>query len=311
MDLAKENFRPYRKENDSPLYVNTGSNHPPNVLKQIPIGINKRLSNISSTRADFDNAKPDYQEALKNSGHDHTLRYEEPKPAVDNKNKDKKKRKIIWFNPPYNQAVKTNIGKKFLQLISLHFPKNSPLYSLLNRNTVKLSYSCTKNMKAILQAHNKKVLNKSKPVQAAKLCDCQQSRKHLCPIQGECNQRDVIYHVTTDEITARKYIGSTGAFKARYVNHRHSFRHEHLKTATTLSHHIWDNNLGNDPNLRWQIIGRAPAYKKGNRNCDLCLTEKLHIMRHSSDPHYLNKRTEIALRCRHKATHTHYMPSKR
>jgi len=139
--------------------------------------MNKRLSNISSTQEDFNGAKSDYQKALKESGHTHILTYEEP-PAARNKEKTKKKRKIIWFNPPYTQAVSTNIGKKFLQLINLHFPKNNPLHCIPNRNTVRISYSCTKNIKTIIQSHNKKVLNQSKPAETEKkLCDCQKNRK--------------------------------------------------------------------------------------------------------------------------------------
>ena len=48
LDLASGTYWPYRKPNDTPLYVNTMSSHPPTVLKQIPHGINKRLSSISS-----------------------------------------------------------------------------------------------------------------------------------------------------------------------------------------------------------------------------------------------------------------------
>ena len=78
LDLAKEKFRPYRKPNDKPLYVNVESNHPPNVLKKIPFGINKRLSAISYTPEDFNTTKSDYQKALNESGHKHRLRYEAP-----------------------------------------------------------------------------------------------------------------------------------------------------------------------------------------------------------------------------------------
>ena len=67
----------------------------------------------------------------------------------------KQKRRIIWYNPPYNEAVETNIGKQFLKLISKHFPKNNPIHSILNRNTVKLLYSCTKNIKATIQSNKK------------------------------------------------------------------------------------------------------------------------------------------------------------
>ena len=41
-----------------------------------------------------------------------------------NKQKKKRRRNIIWFNPPYNTSVTTNIGKQFLKLIDIHFPKD-------------------------------------------------------------------------------------------------------------------------------------------------------------------------------------------
>ena len=35
----------------------------------------------------------------------------------------KHKRKIIWFNPLFSKSVSTKIGKSFLSLLDLHFPK--------------------------------------------------------------------------------------------------------------------------------------------------------------------------------------------
>ena len=54
----KENefFKPYIKPGDTPLYVNSNSNHPPSVVKNIPAGINRRLSTISSNKQFFDKA---------------------------------------------------------------------------------------------------------------------------------------------------------------------------------------------------------------------------------------------------------------
>ena len=44
------------------------------------------------------------------------------------KNKKRnRKRKIIWFNPPYCKSDETNIGKKFLKVINKHFGENSKL----------------------------------------------------------------------------------------------------------------------------------------------------------------------------------------
>lgn len=50
-------------------------------------------------------------------------------------------------------------------------------------------------------------------------------------------------------------------------------------------------------------MGRASAYKKGDRQCALSLTEKVHISDNFKDPFelYLNKRSENGLRCQHRA----------
>ena len=50
-----------------------------------------------------------------------------------------KKRKVIWFNPPFSVNV-TTLGAEFLKLIDKAFPKSSPLNKIFNRNTLKISY---------------------------------------------------------------------------------------------------------------------------------------------------------------------------
>ena len=47
-DLLNEIYKPYRKPNNKPLYINKHSNHPPNILKQLPKSIEKRISETSS-----------------------------------------------------------------------------------------------------------------------------------------------------------------------------------------------------------------------------------------------------------------------
>ena len=43
------------------------------------------------------------------------------------------------------------------------------------------------------------------------------------------------------------------------------------------------------------------TYRKGGRLCGLCTAEKIHIMDNIQNPEYLNRRTELAQKCRHKA----------
>jgi hypothetical protein len=72
-------YMPYMKENNTILYVNSQSNHPKSVLNNIPAAINKRLSNISSSKQLFDKSTKPYQDALKASNYDHQLQYEQTK----------------------------------------------------------------------------------------------------------------------------------------------------------------------------------------------------------------------------------------
>ena len=75
-DILNNSYQPYRKPNDTPLYINKDSNHPAHIIKNTPKAINKRLSEISSTKHLFNESKGIYQNALTNSGHNFTLNYE-------------------------------------------------------------------------------------------------------------------------------------------------------------------------------------------------------------------------------------------
>ena len=184
LDLRSNSFHPYRKPNDKPLYINSKSNHPPHVIKNLPIAINKRLSEISSSEKLFNENKKEYEDALKNSGYNTKLKMNKINPEIQmnqkqNKTKRKRNRKIIWYNPPYNMNLKTNIGKTFLKLIDKHFHKNHPLNKIINRKNVKISYSCCPNIQNIINSHNRKILNETtnNVENENKPCNCQKKKK--------------------------------------------------------------------------------------------------------------------------------------
>ena len=79
-------------------------------------------------------------------------------------------------------ALKTNIGKTFLSLIDKHFPKNHPLHPIANRKTVKLSYSFTPNVEALMAGQNKKILKNNESRRNKKDCICQIKRE--CPVNN-------------------------------------------------------------------------------------------------------------------------------
>ena len=181
LDLQSGKHYPYTKEGNVPLYVHKKYNHPPSILKNIPDSINKRLSEISSDRECFDNAKTVYQEALNKSGYNCNLSYNES-PNERQSSRKNGPRNILWYNPPFSKNVKTNVGKCFLTLIDQHFPKSNPLHKIFNRSTLKLSY------KAIISNHNKAQISKSDPTDDSN-CNCRNSS--TCPMNGKYNDRPV------------------------------------------------------------------------------------------------------------------------
>ena len=136
------------------------SNHPPHISKNIPKAINKRISQLSSNEAIFKNSIHDYEVALKKSGYNQNLNYNPNANSSKKKNGKRRRREEIWFTPPYNASLKTNIGMEFLKLVDKHFPKNKDLHKIFNRKTIKIGYSCTSNMGNIIASHNRKVMNK-------------------------------------------------------------------------------------------------------------------------------------------------------
>ena len=156
---------------------------PPSILRSVPEAIKKRLSNISSDKNAFDSAVPPYQEAQQKSGYHFKLQYN-PQPS---KPKRSRSRNIIWFNPPYNSTVSTNIGYKFLQAVDDCFTPDHPLRKIFNRNTLKLSYSCMPNVKSIISSHNKSVLKDQSVTSASQVDkDCNCRKKDTCPLSGKC-----------------------------------------------------------------------------------------------------------------------------
>ena len=97
-------------------------------VKNIPLAVNRRLSDISSSQAIFEAAIPPYQEALKKAGHKHKLSYIPPS-TEEGANQPRRRcrsKRVVWFNPPFNKGVKTNVATTFLQIIEACFPPGHP-----------------------------------------------------------------------------------------------------------------------------------------------------------------------------------------
>ena len=63
-DLNKNIYKPYRKPNSSLIYINKNSNYAPNILKQLPKSIAKRISETSSSEEIFKKSVKIYSKVL-------------------------------------------------------------------------------------------------------------------------------------------------------------------------------------------------------------------------------------------------------
>ena len=290
------------KPNNNPLFIDSHSNHPPSIIKQIPLSVNKRISQISSDQRAFSIAAPLYENALNQSNYQSKLKYT---PCSNTNNQRKRRhRNIVWFNPPYSKSVRTNVGKNFLKLVDKHFPPSNPLHKIFNRNTVKVSYSCMKSCKSVISQHNKSVLLKGGATSTAiksSTCNCRITKE--CPLQNKCQTKCVVYkaEVITSNSKPKVYIGMTGnTFKERFNNHKKSFSKIEYRNSTELSKYVWDlKEREREFTIQWSILKRANSYSSGGKSCNLCLQEKLSIL-NADKSNLLNKRREVFSKCVHK-----------
>ena len=123
----------YNKPNNNPLYINNiNSNHSPNIIRNLPENIQKRISKLSNSISIFNFSKDLYNNTLFASGFQQRIKFEQGNTsAAPIKNR---KRNIIWFKPLYSANVTIKIGNKFLQILNNHFPKSYKFHILFNHN---------------------------------------------------------------------------------------------------------------------------------------------------------------------------------
>ena len=129
LDLSNNSYKPFIKSNQNPSYINVNSNHPKNIIKQIPKAVNLRIGKLFANEKIFKESSKRYIDALKNNGFKEDFRYLKEnitnEITKDNNNYDQKnknrKRKIKWFNPTFCKLANIDVGKYFLRLIGKTF----------------------------------------------------------------------------------------------------------------------------------------------------------------------------------------------
>ena len=209
---------------------------------------------------------------------------------------------LVWIVLTYSKNVVRKVSQHFLKLLAKHFPRQLKLQEIFYKNTVKVRYSCTKNIKSIINTHNKNVLHQNQLFPNERKCNC--IRKDLCPLNGNCQAENIVYEdsITCSERTYGKNIYIVIAettFKKRYSSHKRSFNLAVYNNDTELSKEFWKIKRRNSvPEIKWRILRKSSRFHRSSLRCNLCLNEKLEIALFKGN-NILNRRTELISKCKH------------
>ena len=209
----------------------------------------------------------------------------------------RRSRKIIYYNPPFSLTVKTNLGAEFLKLIRTHFHVRHKFHKIFNKNTVKLSYSCTRNIASIISGHNKGLLRGAPPPER----DCNCRNREECPLDNKCLTPNIVYeaNVTShpDEVE-KDYRGlCSTVFKNRFGVHKEGFNHRKYSKGCELAKYVWElKDAQKTFDVKWSILEKVRGRLVGGQR-RLCVTETMLINEHPNKEKLLNKNS--IKKCRH------------
>ena len=132
LNLSTGKYISYKKPDNKPLYINENSNHPPNIIQNLPESISRRANKLSSGKTVFNNSKVLFNNSLSNSGFGHKIKFQSLTENQDRNRKRNRGRKIVRFNLPYSCNVATTTDENFLLLTDKHFQKAHQLRRVFN-----------------------------------------------------------------------------------------------------------------------------------------------------------------------------------
>ena len=172
-------------------------------------------------------------------------------------------------------------------------------YKIFNKHTVKLSYSCMRNVSSIIAGHNKTLVKKPGPVNR----DCNCPNREQCPLDNKCLTENIVYEaeITShpDEVV-KQYRGlCSTTFKTRLGVHKEGFNHRKYSKGCELAKYVWEiKDSHKTYDIKWKILKKVNGRSIGGA-CKLCTTEKLCIIEHPNADKLLNSNS--IQKCRHDA----------
>ena len=97
LDICTRRYQDQKRPNDTSTDINVSLNDRRSKIKALPDNLSKRISNISSDKAIFDNAATLYDNALPVSGYEENITFQKDLQASNRVSQ----RKTIRLNPPW------------------------------------------------------------------------------------------------------------------------------------------------------------------------------------------------------------------
>ena len=139
--------------------------------------------------------------------------------------------------------------------------------------------------------------SEARPIQKNEhLCNCQRGINN-CPLGGMCRTESIVYKATviSSDGDVRTYTCLTNCkLKDRLYEYNANTNKPNHHTFTRLADYVWKKK-----EQRVDINNYKWEYQPGQKKCDLCLTEKMMIMK-DRNPCSLNKRSDLMNWCQHK-----------
>ena len=133
--------------------------------------------------------------------------------------------------------MKTSFGNKFFELINRHFPKQHKMSKTFNKHTIKLSYSCCRNIDSVIASYNRRIIQ---PTTNTHRCSCRNRAE--CPHDDKCLTANITYKAVVSRPSKpdKQYFSiAETAFKDRFRNHISDFRHKKYVNSAELSKYMW------------------------------------------------------------------------
>ena len=94
LNLTTGKYQPYNKPDNNLLYINIHSNHLPNIIKNLPGNVSKRINTLSADETTFNKSKDLYNNTLAESGFKHKITFQKQQNISTVKNNAKNRKRL-------------------------------------------------------------------------------------------------------------------------------------------------------------------------------------------------------------------------